>query len=92
MKTHSARGTSISSKMALLVHLATPSRDCGGDEEQPELPWSSEPPADALRALLPKTCCGGICFAVVWVAPMGLRSGEVSVVEETLYGDLGTSV
>lgn len=35
-------------------------------------------------ALLPNVCCGGICFAVVWVTPMGLRSGEVSAVEETL--------
>lgn len=35
-------------------------------------------------AVLPNTCCGGICFAVVWITPMGLRSGEVSAGEVTL--------
>lgn len=51
MRTYIAKRTGSSSNMALLVHLATLSRDSGGDEEQPELPWSSELPANALKGL-----------------------------------------
>lgn len=43
-------------------------------------------------AVLPNTCCGGICFAVVWITPMGLRSGEVSAVEVTVWRSWNTCV
>lgn len=58
--------------MALPVHLAIPFRTLGGDEEQPELPWHSELPADTIKKLsFPVYVVAG--FVLLWCgsAPWG---------------------
>lgn len=78
--------------MALLVDVATPSRDSGGNEEQPELPRSSELSADPLKGLCFLTYLGWDLFCCGVGHSHGAKVWRRICTEETLCGDLGTSV